>query len=109
MAVRIHLSVVVIAAGVWVRPAHAQGDDFFRVAPGPLGTVHKTWDNSDGCTKCHKLGGGVTDFLCLSCHSHQDLKKAIEEKHGLHATFKQPCIECHDEHKGRQGSIVDWG
>lgn len=102
-----------LPAGVslWVlalaSPALAQ--DFFELSPGPLTHAHAALDNADNCTKCHELGKGVTDLLCLNCHQHEPLKKAIEEKRGLHANFKQPCRVCHTEHKGREAFVIDWG
>ncbi|MBI5507694.1 MAG: hypothetical protein HY903_02960 [Deltaproteobacteria bacterium] len=87
--------------------ASAQAD-FFRVAPGPLSAAHERWDNSDGCSKCHKLGEGVTNLLCLDCHDHEPLKAAIFRNEGLHARFKDPCIRCHPEHKGRSAAIDKW-
>lgn len=89
------------------RAALAQ-DSFFRVSPGALDSAHAKFDNSDGCPQCHKLGGGVSDELCLQCHDHEPLRLAIAKGHGLHASFKQRCVLCHHQHKGREAPSIDW-
>jgi hypothetical protein len=99
-------SVLVLAAFV-AGTAHAQG--FFELSPGPLTNAHAELDDADNCTKCHELGKGVTNFLCLDCHEHQPLREAIKKGHGLHAGFKQLCRTCHTEHKGREALAIDWG
>jgi hypothetical protein len=86
-----------------VLPALALAQGFFRVAPGPLNEGHAAYDNSDGCSKCHESGQGVTNGKCLSCHN------TMMHAGGLHVTFgNKPCIKCHVEHKGRAFSIIDW-
>lgn len=81
----------------------AWGEDYFRVAPGPLNEGHAAYDNPDGCPKCHEQGKGVTNQKCLSCHG------AVQHKGGLHTTFGgKACITCHTEHKGRAFNIIDW-
>lgn len=87
----------------------ASADDFFQLSPGPLTNAHAELDNTDNCTKCHELGKGVTNFLCLDCHQHQPLRDAIKQKRGLHASFNKDCRTCHADHKGRDSFIVDWG
>jgi hypothetical protein len=82
--------------------------DFFELSPGPLTTAHSELDKTDQCTKCHDLGKGVTNFLCLDCHQHRPLRDAIAKGNGLHATFTGDCRTCHTEHKGRDALIVDW-
>ncbi len=97
----------VLGAGVLTRTSLAQ--DFFDNSPGPLSAGHEELDSSDDCQKCHKLGGGVTNFLCMNCHQHEPLRDAIERGEGLHATFKgRACTECHTEHKGRRANINNW-
>lgn len=95
-----------LIAGLFPRPAH--GDEFFKLSPGPLSKAHEEFDSHDNCTKCHELGKGVTNFLCLDCHQHRPLRDAVRAGKGLHARFKEPCRTCHTEHKGREQLIVDW-
>jgi len=40
--------------------------------------------------------------------SHEPLEQAIARKEGLHATFKEACLKCHPEHKGRTAAIDKW-
>jgi hypothetical protein len=83
--------------------------DFFELSPGQLTTAHADWDvATEGCRKCHDLGKGVTDALCLDCHAHGSLRDAIAKGRGLHSTFKGACRTCHTEHKGRDALIVNW-
>ena len=70
------------------------------LAPGPLIEGHKNLEKVD-CLSCHDAGKGVPSSQCLSCH--KEIKKSIERKstfHGL-ASMKMNCIECHNDHKGR--------
>ncbi|MEQ9501644.1 MAG: hypothetical protein RIT81_32535 [Deltaproteobacteria bacterium] len=91
-------------------PANAYADDFFTLSPAPLSSAHAAWDDRAGCEKCHKLGGGVTEDRCLSCHDHKNLARTVRAGRGLHARFVgRPCSTCHTEHKGRAGRITDWG
>lgn len=99
---------LVVACAALLAAPVARADDFFKLSPGPLATAHEELDNHDSCTKCHELGKGVTDFLCLDCHQHRPLRDAIKKKMGLHAGFKDPCRKCHADHKGRDALIVDW-
>ncbi|MBI2376057.1 MAG: hypothetical protein HYV07_18835 [Deltaproteobacteria bacterium] len=99
-----------LVALVLCSPAPAAAEDFFANSPGPLSEAHAELDNRDGCGKCHELGRGVTNLLCLDCHTHEPLKDAIARKEGLHATFgKKACRTCHVEHKGRVAATSDWG
>lgn len=95
--------------GLLLAALPASADDFFQLSPGPLTNAHAELDNTDNCTKCHELGKGVTNFLCLDCHQHQPLRDAIKQKRGLHASFTKDCRTCHADHKGRDSFIVDWG
>ncbi len=99
---------VAIVLALLPLPLHAE-DSFFRVSPGPLTRAHAKLDDSASCSKCHELGGGVRNGLCLDCHAHADLKQAIEAHRGLHAGYgAKPCLRCHTEHKGRNAYINDW-
>lgn len=66
--------------------------------PGPLMEGHKDLEHGD-CLKCHDAGQGVPDPKCLSCHT--DIQKSVKEKNTFHGLTKQPCIGCHNDHKGR--------
>ncbi len=70
------------------------------LAPGPLIEGHKNLEKVE-CLSCHNAGKGVPSSLCLKCH--KEIKQSIERKntfHGLSA-LKKTCIECHNDHKGR--------
>ena len=88
--------------------SYASSQDFFRVSPGKLTESHAKWDNDEGCTQCHELGGGVTNARCLGCHDHKQLKQSIAAGKGLHAKHKGRCTRCHTDHKGRSRNITDW-
>lgn len=88
-----------------VRAADAR---FFDLSPGPLSHGHAELDTAEGCKTCHKPGVGVLASLCLGCHTHRDLAKAIAAGEGLHADFKQSCLTCHTEHKGATAVISSW-
>ncbi len=99
---------LLLVLGVVLFPGTALADEFFKLSPGPLSKAHEEFDNHDNCTKCHELGAGVTNFLCLDCHQHRPLRDAIKAGKGLHARFKDQCRTCHTDHKGREHLIVDW-
>jgi hypothetical protein len=71
----------------------------------PMSEVHKGLS----CKACHEsryheLPGRA---LCLGCH--QDISERIRDHRGYHAapvSLKQPCGECHIEHRGP--SISGW-
>ncbi len=84
-------------------------------SPGPLNTVHATWEND--CAACHSAfvpSGGdnivgrlthtqqASDALCKRCHagpSHHAGHEIAAEVGG--------CGTCHHEHRGRNASLVD--
>ena len=71
--------------------ANVRAQDFFRVSPGPLNASHAAYDHADGCTKCHEVGAGVTNDLCLKCH--EELQKELSRGEGLHAGYRERCIK----------------
>ncbi len=91
---------------VVVSVSSSSAQEFFRVSPGKLNETHADLDNSRSCTRCHDLGGGVTNDKCLACH--KTLSKSIRSGKGLHARFQKRCIACHTQHKGRGYNIIDW-
>ena len=79
--------------------AHAQW-----LAPGKLTKSHKELEGLKNCTKCHQLGKGILNSLCMSCH--EKLIKQIKDNKGFHSRLKEPCIECHTDHKGENYNIT---
>lgn len=80
-----------------------------RISPGKLSTPHESLEGIDNCTKCHELGKGVSEKLCLDCHVA--LAVRIENELGLHATpehKERSCVKCHSEHHGREYKLVYW-
>ena len=77
------------------------------ISPGDLSTAHKKYDGITNCTKCHEMGKGVPDSKCLDCHDK--LAERIKNKQGLHAKYTDPCISCHDDHKGRSFKMISFG
>ncbi len=95
----------VALAALLATPARA---DVF--SPGELSRVHASLDGLANCTKCHAQGDQISPERCLACHG--ELKARIEQGkgfHGLLAPDKRQCQTCHDEHRGRDVAIVDWG
>ena len=74
------------------------------ISPGPLASAHAKYDGILSCTKCHRLGGGVPDRLCLDCHDKLD--ERIKAGRGMHVKYKDPCAKCHSDHKGRSYKMI---
>jgi hypothetical protein len=68
------------------------------LAPGPLVKGHADLEGKD-CLKCHDVGKGVSDKLCMDCH--KAIRVFVEKKKGYHGLTTQSCRECHQDHKGR--------
>src|SRR5665213_97607 len=67
------------------------------LSPGPVMAGHAKFENQ--CTACHEVGSGVSSAKCLSCH--ENIKIAVDSKHGYHGMLTNSCIHCHTEHAGR--------
>lgn len=68
------------------------------VRPGPLAKAHAGLDHPEYCGSCHHPTRGLTDQLCLDCHT--DLAKRMAGKIGKHSAYAGKCYECHKEHRG---------
>ena len=78
------------------------------ISPGDLAAPHAEYEGLNNCTECHKLRGGVPDKKCLDCHDK--LRKRILKNEGIHAKFKrdrEPCIQCHLDHRGRDFEMIN--
>ena len=90
----------------------------FAQSPGPMSRGHAELDGAVDCNKCHAAGYGVPNDKCLSCHTHQPLRRRIQAGRGFHASEDvkgKECRSCHPEHieeppgsgRGRR-TLVDW-
>jgi len=75
------------------------------VNPGELSQAHRIREISD-CTKCHEYYGEIPESKCLSCHKIIQTRR--EAGAGYHGQKKDKCIQCHKEHPGTAGSIVNF-
>ena len=75
------------------------------LAPGPLIKAHQSLEGPKDCFKCHDVGKGTPDRLCLDCH--KEIKPFVIQKKGYHGLTKQSCRECHDDHKGRNFNSIE--
>jgi len=94
-------ALALLASSSWAQPR--------RISPGKLSNSHKQLEGVENCTKCHELGKGVSDELCLDCHTA--IKVRMENKRGLHASEEhrgKSCQKCHPEHNGREFKLVYW-
>ncbi|UCH82371.1 MAG: hypothetical protein JSW20_06975 [Nitrospiraceae bacterium] len=74
------------------------------LSPGKLTKSHKEIEGLANCTKCHQLGKGILNSLCMSCH--EKLIAQIKNNKGFHSRLKDPCISCHTDHKGEDYNIT---
>ena len=78
-----------------------------QISPGDLSNAHGEMEGILNCTKCHVLGGEVSNAKCLDCH--QDLKIRVDQKKGYHASDEvnnKNCASCHSDHYGRDFEMV---
>ncbi len=67
------------------------------VSPGKLSRAHQKFETQ--CDRCH-VGGSVPARACVACHPR--ISDQLAKNIGFHSTVAaKPCIECHNEHKGR--------
>ncbi len=84
------------AVALWSAPADAQL--LKLLSPGNLTKSH---DSIDDCGACHQTVREVSNGKCLDCH--KTLDKQLRARKGTHfARRKQPCVQCHQDHKGGQ-------
>ncbi len=73
---------------------------------GPISNAHKMIEND--CTACHsKAFRRVQDEQCLACHKLSDHSDNISLVFKNHADLNLRCAECHMEHNGEQGIVVE--
>jgi hypothetical protein len=87
--------------------AHA-ADIETLIMPGEVIKMHA--DLEKECSNCHKAFNRSEQMnLCLDCH--EDVQTDIRVRSGFHGLFDEvsgtDCAECHTDHIGRGGDIVD--
>ncbi|MBI4688398.1 MAG: hypothetical protein HY756_11615 [Nitrospirae bacterium] len=87
-----------------ILPYSVMGQMDDMISPGELTQAHSKLEGLTNCIKCHSLGKGIRDSACLACH--KQLNERIKNKKGLHAGFKEKCVNCHTDHKGQAHDIV---
>ena len=86
---------LIAGVALWASPADAQL--LKLLSPGDLTASH---DSIDDCGACHLTVKEVSDGKCLDCHKTLDAQ--LRAKKGTHfGRRKQPCVQCHTDHKGR--------
>lgn len=68
--------------------------------PGLLSSAHELISD---CETCHIPWQGVTDEMCLQCHSFPDIA-AFKPELRFHEAHEH-CLGCHTEHLGRAADI----
>ena len=92
--------VLLLAASAWA--------DLF--SPGELSAPHAALEGLSQCTQCHPAGGQLSQATCLSCH--KELQPRLGKGQGLHGRIteeKRACENCHHEHQGENGRLIDYG
>lgn len=82
---------------------------FSQISPGSLSKAHQEIEGINNCTKCHILGKGLSDQLCLDCH--KEIRKRILLNKGYHSSNEvkgKKCWKCHLEHNGLDYKIISW-
>jgi Cytochrome c3 len=74
--------------------------------PGELAQAHAKEEAN--CDNCHlHFKKAQQDEQCVACHSHENIGRDLEQKHGFHGKMKRrACKECHADHKGRKFDIT---
>lgn len=79
-------------------------------SPGDLAKAHGNLSGLGSCTKCHPVGGQLSQEACLDCHT--ELAPRIDKGAGFHGRItndKRACETCHHEHQGENHELVEWG
>ncbi len=93
------LVVIVVFAG---GEARAEGWRAY-LSPGPVAKGHQ--NIAGKCDRCHLVFKGLPDEKCLVCHT--GIQERLDAGAGFHAKVRaQPCIACHDDHKGAGHSMT---
>ncbi|MFQ5736655.1 MAG: hypothetical protein ACE5GY_07310 [Thermodesulfobacteriota bacterium] len=98
------LVIIFVAVVSLYSNAMAQDGLHTLISPGDLARPHAKYEGITKCTKCHRLGGGLPDRRCLDCHDRLDAQ--IKSKKGIHVKFKDACVKCHGDHKGRGYKMI---
>lgn len=76
-----------------------------QISPGELSSAHANLEGISNCTQCHTVGKSLSNANCLKCHT--EISSRIQQHIGFHSTIgTKECAECHQEHLGRNFSIV---
>ena len=75
-------------------------------APDALSPSHSESPGLKNCLKCHTPELEIDAAKCLSCH--QEIALRIEEQRGYHQEFTEGCSDCHSEHGGAEGKLIDF-
>jgi Cytochrome c7 and related cytochrome c/Class III cytochrome C family len=90
-------------------PAEQESFSFKKLLmPGSVVEGHAEFEKV--CSKCHEnFSGDSQTSLCLDCH--KEVNKDIQQSIGFHGRLananNRQCIDCHGEHVGREGDIVN--
>lgn len=87
--------------------AAARADLF---SPGDLAKAHSSLSGLGSCTKCHPVGGQLSQDACIDCHT--ELAGRIAKGAGFHGripTDKRACETCHHDHQGEAHEMIDYG
>lgn len=73
---------------------------------GPISNNHAMIEGD--CSSCHtKVFHEVEDKACLSCHNLTDHAEALPEILAKNSHYNVPCQDCHLEHNGDKGVVVN--
>ncbi len=97
----------VAVVAVMVLAGSARADLF---SPGDLSKAHSSLSGLGSCTKCHPVGGQLSQDACLDCHT--ELAGRVAKGAGFHgriSTDKRACESCHHDHQGEAHEMIDYG
>ena len=78
-------------------------------SPGEMSEAHKSLSSISDCTRCHSGEARIDRRKCLSCH--KAIQTRIAQKKGWHGRPEvrtAPCEQCHQEHLGKDASLIPW-
>ncbi|MDA3853444.1 MAG: cytochrome c3 family protein [Bacteroidales bacterium] len=78
-----------------------------QISPGDLSAPHAHLEGVANCTQCHVLGESVTNEKCLACHTEVDNRMKANKGYHVSADVKgKRCVECHNDHHGRDYELI---